>query len=150
VTADLLQYGKHTPIPAGTQCHLCPEIPRIPKTDHCHQHGWVRGVVCSRCNWLMSVIDKGILPDLGDSKLDTVTAYAARCPECPPRTDDTMKPIARYGLGVKVSAGTLLKLRDVRADLLAGFRGTVSHDKVIAAMTEVARNHRDEMLSLLR
>jgi len=29
--------------------------------DHCHSHGWIRGIVCQSCNTVLSIIDAGKL-----------------------------------------------------------------------------------------
>ena len=52
--------------------------------DHCHEHGWTRGVLCNSCNVKLGYLEtamaiKGVRVDLG------VTPYAkwiAQCPDC--------------------------------------------------------------------
>jgi len=52
--------------------------------DHCHEHGWVRGVLCNSHNVKMGYIDvvsrtEGITVDLGDTPYGQ---WAMRCPDC--------------------------------------------------------------------
>lgn len=45
------------------RCKLCYAEPAIGKklhVDHCHRTGRVRGLVCFRCNWYLSLVDKDI------------------------------------------------------------------------------------------
>ena len=46
--------------------------------DHCHAHGWVRGLLCLGCNNDMVLFDKG-LPAASSPRR---TAYARNCPDC--------------------------------------------------------------------
>lgn len=40
----------------GGTCALCENTPTC--VDHCHEHGHVRGLVCSSCNFLLGVVDR--------------------------------------------------------------------------------------------
>lgn len=59
--------------------------------DHCHSHGWIRGLICRSCNQIMNEVDHGGMSYrtiLGDSFSPTIIpkeAYARyyhNCPEC--------------------------------------------------------------------
>jgi hypothetical protein len=52
--------------------------------DHCHRHGWVRGLVCNMCNSRIGQIEAvmaipGVRVDLGTSPWAT---FLAGCPDC--------------------------------------------------------------------
>lgn len=83
-----VRYGEHAVAAPGTPCLLCGDPTLLPRTDHCHAHSWVRGVLCPRCNTLMAFIDRraslrksAIAPPL---TLAALVAHAARCPDCEP------------------------------------------------------------------
>jgi hypothetical protein len=59
--------------------------------DHCHVHGWVRGLACHDCNVLLGVADAGRLA-AGDSPwAPAVLAFRRNCPDCR-ALDDEGKP----------------------------------------------------------
>lgn len=65
-------------------CEICGgnRLPRV--RDHCHAHGWVRGVVCNFCNGLLSALDRGARP-ADRAVLAPLDAYVdlwLRCPDC--------------------------------------------------------------------
>jgi hypothetical protein len=75
---DPVKYGQHPPILPETACEGCGENPAS-QTDHCHQHGWVRGQVCRGCNTWMGLIDRRVAPQVD---LATLLVLQHRCPEC--------------------------------------------------------------------
>lgn len=83
MTASTL-YRVGEAIDPGSACVLCQDIPFRPVNDHCHRHGWVRGVVCRRCNALMTSIDRRVSPQpvamVSPLTLAGLVAHAAKCP----------------------------------------------------------------------
>jgi hypothetical protein len=77
----LVKYGNHPPVSTGASCEGCGARPRRPVTDHCHRHGWVRGILCGQCNANMTLVDRGILPRVQQAA--ALVAFARRCPGCP-------------------------------------------------------------------
>lgn len=78
----LVKYGEHAAIPADASCQVCGNQEGNLITEHCHEHGWVRGITCRRCNRKMAQIDRRIMPRT--EILDALLAHAARCPGCLP------------------------------------------------------------------
>ena len=100
----LVRYGEHVCAEPGTPCLLCGDPALLPRTDHCHAHGWVRGVLCPRCNTLMAFIDRratvresSITAPL---TLAALVAHAARCPDCKPFAVEDLGPTR--GLATKI------------------------------------------------
>ena len=63
--------------PLVRRCEICRSPGhRAYVFDHCHAHGWVRGILCTVCNTHMSRVDEG--------KVHTARhlAYQAQCPDC--------------------------------------------------------------------
>lgn len=93
-----VRYGEHASVEPGTPCVICRDTPERPVTDHCHEHGWVRGVICMRCNANMAYIDRRITPRAillaGLVALADLIAHARRCPDCPPLDADDIGPTA--------------------------------------------------------
>ena len=58
-------------------CELCPPLSTV--FDHCHEHGWIRGEVCSSHNGRMKLIDAGLRPELWEPWM---LEYWRRCPDC--------------------------------------------------------------------
>lgn len=77
-----IRYGKHRIARRGVACETCGSTEARAVTDHCHEHGWVRGWVCKRCNRLMALIDKRITPKAESALLAALIAMQNRCPEC--------------------------------------------------------------------
>jgi len=88
----LVKYGDHPPVPPGASCEACSTGAPKAVTDHCHRHGWVRGIACPRCNSHMTLIDRGIAPSGGD--LVALIAFARRCPDCPVVVAEDLVPMA--------------------------------------------------------
>lgn len=82
-----VRYGEHARIAPGTACLMCRTQPERPVMDHCHEHGWTRGVLCMRCNALMASVDRRVMPSanrLTGTVPTEAIAHAHRCPDCPP------------------------------------------------------------------
>lgn len=63
--------------------------------DHCHRHGWVRGMLCRQHNLQLGHLEaamkiEGVAVDLGSS---VYAHYLALCPECA-GADVIQKPLA--------------------------------------------------------
>lgn len=107
MTAAPVRYRQHQPPTAGSPCELCEARPGRPVVDHCHEHQWVRGVLCARCNSAMSYIDQRIPPTAALAfgvTLDTLISFAARCPDCPPVDVAEFSLAARWSRGRHVTA----------------------------------------------
>ncbi|MGH3278121.1 MAG: endonuclease domain-containing protein [Trebonia sp.] len=50
--------------------------------DHCHAHGWVRGLVCVPCNNRLMHVETGLGPPLPEWQLPALAAHLMKCPEC--------------------------------------------------------------------
>jgi hypothetical protein len=50
--------------------------------DHCHVHGWVRGLVCHDCNVLLGAADAGRLTADDPPWASVLMAYRRNCPDC--------------------------------------------------------------------
>lgn len=73
----------HTGPPPRTACEACGQI-TTQETDHCHAHGWVRGVLCRSCNALMILIDRRTAPKVDAVLAAALVAIRNRCPDCDP------------------------------------------------------------------
>ena len=66
--------------PLVKRCEICRSPShRFYQFDHCHAHGWVRGILCAVCNRQMYQVDEGKLPGTWHAKY---RAYQALCPDC--------------------------------------------------------------------
>lgn len=115
---DPIRYGEHVRAEPGTACILCGDRKLQPYADHCHEHGWVRGDVCPRCNTLMSLIDRHISP-LESSLTHPLTlaaliTHAGRCPDCKSLGINDLRPPAR-----KARTRQIRPRLDDRPDLVA-------------------------------
>ena len=54
--------------------------------DHCHAHGWVRGLICMACNNALIGLDHGRGSVHRGAELAALLAYLGNCPDCPPPT----------------------------------------------------------------
>ena len=88
MTEILVKYGDHVAAAPGTPCEVCENLPPRPFADHCHEHGWVRGTLCPRCNQLMALIDRGVAPPA--EMIPRLIEFARRCPECPALIGDDL------------------------------------------------------------
>lgn len=59
--------------------------------DHCHVHGWVRGLACHDCNVLLGAADAGRLAAGDSTWAPAVLAFRLNCPDCR-ALDDEGKP----------------------------------------------------------
>jgi hypothetical protein len=50
--------------------------------DHCHEHGWVRDIVCRSCNLFLGVIDRLRVPRADERLLAALLIVRNRCPDC--------------------------------------------------------------------
>lgn len=60
-----------------TDCALCGRYTTVPVLDHCHAHGFVRGLVCTSCNGRMGYVDAHT-----DKATDSERFYRDNCPDC--------------------------------------------------------------------
>ena len=66
-------------------CEVCDRAPRgkpILLFDHCHAHGWIRGLVCNWCNDEIGFYENGREPSLGYRYLDRILKFLRNCPGC--------------------------------------------------------------------
>jgi hypothetical protein len=53
--------------------------------DHCHEHGWVRGLICAGCNSAMRFVDKHqCLPRYMPALREEFRRHYNQCPDCQP------------------------------------------------------------------
>lgn len=79
-----VRYGKHTQSPPR-DCEGCGMPLQKPLTDHCHDHGWVRGIVCGSCNIRLGYIDRRLTSAQPQEQLlASLIAIRNRCPDCEP------------------------------------------------------------------
>jgi hypothetical protein len=113
--------------PSAAACEACGEESHSPVEDHCHTHGWVRGILCRLCNARMAVIDRGVMPNGTD--VEALLAIAHRCPECPPVALADLAP-ARGGPRAPVRTTA-----DLDASLYGFLRATArTHGVAVADM----------------
>lgn len=55
-----VQYSEGMFFPPDSSCEVCDTADCRRMVDHCHKHGWVRGVVCNRCNQVLRGVDRGL------------------------------------------------------------------------------------------
>ncbi|WP_083999899.1 endonuclease domain-containing protein [Actinomadura kijaniata] len=66
------------------RCLVC-RTNRIPHVrDHCHKHGWIRGVLCNTCNGTMRWLDRGALLRAAGARAEVqrYIEHWLRCPDC--------------------------------------------------------------------
>jgi Recombination endonuclease VII len=87
MTGTLVKYGQHEPVLTGAACEACRAVTLDPVTDHCHAHGWVRGILCRQCNTRMALIDRRrVAPQAAPEVVAALIGIAGRCPDCPALT----------------------------------------------------------------
>jgi hypothetical protein len=52
--------------------------------DHCHVHGWVRGLICMACNNALISLEHGRGSVHRGAEVAALLRYLANCPGCPP------------------------------------------------------------------
>lgn len=87
-----IKYEDHPKAKPGDPCSLCGSVTEAPVIDHCHRHGWVRGVLCRSCNGVMMVVDLRITPRSESLKIEMLTAHAGNCIECPKLSVSDLDP----------------------------------------------------------
>jgi hypothetical protein len=50
--------------------------------DHCHKHGWIRGVICNSCNTIIGKIEASIPSDRSEPFRPLYEKYLRNCTEC--------------------------------------------------------------------
>ena len=124
MTAELVRYGEHAPVPLGATCEACGRS-AAEVTDHCHRHGWVRAVLCRLCNARLALVDRGVMPT-GDM-VEKLLAIACRCAECPPVTVADLAPASRK------RSGEIRTTADLDASLYGFLRAYAQARDVAAA-----------------
>jgi hypothetical protein len=78
----LVQYVQVRILPGAT-CVACGAAGPLER-DHCHEHGWVRGIVCRPCNRHLHLIDRRLLQPVKEDLLAAQLSVRNRCPDCDP------------------------------------------------------------------
>ncbi|MFB4318137.1 endonuclease domain-containing protein [Actinomadura sp. 21ATH] len=65
-------------------CEVCGGVDHPRVRDHCHSHGWIRGILCNYCNGLMQSIDRGAFPGRHTRNAEDwmYVQHWLRCPDC--------------------------------------------------------------------
>ncbi|MGN9787982.1 endonuclease domain-containing protein [Nonomuraea sp. ZG12] len=65
-------------------CEVCGGVDHPRVRDHCHAHGWIRGVLCNYCNGLMMAVDRGAspAPTYLRAPLAGYLTHWHKCPDC--------------------------------------------------------------------
>lgn len=146
-----IKYEDHPKAQAGDACSVCNEITDLPVVDHCHEHGWARGVVCPSCNQAMAAIDRRRGISKAPERLVALIKHFSHCPDCTPITADGLGP-ARETVFVSVNlteeARDELRQATLLISPMAGRR--LSMSDVLVAALRVAASHQDEMLDALK
>ena len=66
-------------VPEGAVCEGCGDGVML-TLDHCHEHGWARGIVCMGCNMYVGIIDRRLTPRVNDDHFAALLAIRNRCP----------------------------------------------------------------------
>lgn len=68
---------------AHGECVVCGRDERLDR-DHCHKHGYVRGLVCRRCNIRMRDVDQGRMARTVQAEADrsALVDHWHKCPDC--------------------------------------------------------------------
>ena len=95
-------------VPPGSACEGCNANSML-GLDHCHAHGWTRGVLCMRCNQYAGIIDRQLTPGVSEDRLAALLAVRNRCPDCRPlKAEDLERPGRRARENrMRKMAGTL-------------------------------------------
>ena len=76
VTHGYVRYGRHHGLPRDGECELC-NVAEILIFEHCHMHGWIRGMACQRCNSHLRAAEAGTRITLRQAN------HLANCLDCP-------------------------------------------------------------------
>lgn len=82
MTQDQRQYRRGRFTESGP-CSVCGAMARLER-DHCHEHGYLRGVVCRRCNLRMKPVDQGNMAGTVREEVDrqALVVHWHNCPKC--------------------------------------------------------------------
>lgn len=80
--SEPIQYADHPKATDGEPCIICQDDSRRNVIDHCHAHGWVRGVLCFSCNSKMGLVDLMITPRGSNELVADLANHVSRCHEC--------------------------------------------------------------------
>lgn len=91
--SGLVKYERPMPpVPPGHACEGCGSTDGRLVRDHCHEHGWVRGLLCDPCNLHAGRIDRRFLPSAGPDLLAALLAVRNRCTDCAPLKASDLRP----------------------------------------------------------
>ena len=89
------RYGlvRYTPVlgrkySRGGVCEICGRTPELGKPyllfDHCHDHGWTRGLICNWCNDQLGFFENGQVsrPAFHARLIPRLEEYRRNCPDC--------------------------------------------------------------------
>ena len=110
-----IQYGDHGSMGLRGSCNVCGIHGGALKVDHCHQHGWVREVLCNRCNTLMALIDRRITPHprkTNKGAVHRLLMHFNLCPDCSPLTIDDLSETRSWTIDEPRSPHAELRLLD--------------------------------------
>jgi len=93
--------------PRDGLCEVCNRPPTRAKPillfDHCHLHGWVRGLVCSMCNDGLGFLENGReLKNVYATLATRLAKFRLNCPDCRMEECAHAYPVARYVIGIRV------------------------------------------------
>jgi len=80
MTEVLVQYPGPS-VPLEGVCVACSAEGPLER-DHCHKHGWIRGIVCGPCNRHLIRIDRHLAPRVDAELLAALLAVRNRCTDC--------------------------------------------------------------------
>lgn len=107
--------------------------------DHCHAHGWIRGLVCASCNSVMRHLDKyGYLKRYRVDLREVYRKHVNQCPDC--------EQINMLPTDYEINYAYTLTLPD------CGFKSVIIRD-YSKSMQAVAKEHGmalDEFATLIR
>lgn len=79
-------------IPPDVTCAGCGAARPLMR-DHCHQHGWIRAIVCGSCNRKLGHIDRLNVPPKTDrARLTALVGVRNKCPDCTQIGTDDLTP----------------------------------------------------------
>lgn len=66
-------------------CEICGSAPLgkpMLLFDHCHEHGWIRGLICNCCNDQVAFIENGWKRRIRLEVTSRYPEYRRNCPDC--------------------------------------------------------------------